>query len=106
MDNDTQTSEASPNPVSPVPEYRPPGEPEPVSSQTNKMAMIGLVAGAAVVGAALWWWMSSSDKPWAEPYPTPTPETQNQELNELNQLDADPDLNSEFQQIDQDLNNL
>ena len=102
MDNNTQTP--------PVPEYQPPTPPEPASAQTSKMAVLWLVVGAAIIAVALWWWMAGSDR-WADDaYPvqtaTPTPEAQEEPLEELNQLDVDLNLDAEFEQIDQDLNNL
>ena len=76
---------------------------QPASTGTNKTAVAGLLIAAAAIAGGLWWWISNSEQ-LAEP--TPTPLAQDENLEDLNQLNADVDLDSEFQQVDQDLNNL
>jgi len=74
--------------------------------------LIGIVVVAAVVIG--WQWMLHSDE-WSQSSPTPTPTSSpaaqsdsdlNLDLNELDNIDANIDIDAEFQQIDQDINNL
>lgn len=72
----------------------------------NKNMKIWLILGVVVLASVFWWWVSRSEIASA---PTPMPAAQSdvdvQELNSIN-ADANRDLDAEFQQIDQDLNNL
>lgn len=78
----------------------------PASSETSKMLLMLLVIGAVVVASVLWWWLSRSEMV-SGPTPTPTPAVQTDaDVRELNSIDSNQDLDAEFQQIDQDLNNL
>ena len=79
---------------------------KPASSETSKMLLMLLVIGAVVVASVLWWWMSRSDM-LGVPAPTPTPTAQTDaDVEELNSIDPGQDLDAEFKEIDQDLNNL
>ena len=82
-----------------------PSTPDPVQTpETSKMALMWLILGAVVLAAGLWWWMSRSEMASA---PTPTPAAQTDaDVRELNSINANENLDAEFQQIDQDLNNL
>ena len=86
-----------------IPSYQPPSPSQPPSAKTSKMMVMGLVVGAAVLAVLLWWWTSRSDQ-WAEPEPL-TP-TQDADVSELNELNADVNLDADFQEIDQDLNSI
>ena len=79
---------------------------KPASSETSKMLLMLLVLGAVVVASVLWWWMSRSDM-LSVPAPTPAPTAKTDaDVEELNSIDSSQDLDVEFKEIDQDLNNL
>ena len=81
-------------PVSQMPEMK---------SGMNKAVValiVIVVVAAAVVG---WWWMLRSSPP--APASAPAVES-DPDLNELNSINADQNLDAEFQQINQDLNSL
>lgn len=76
----------------------------------NKIIVVIIVI--AVVAAAVigWRWMLHSDR-WFQSSPTPTPTSSpaaqsDSDLNELDNIDVNQDIDAEFQQIDQDINNL
>ena len=81
-----------------------PPSPSPASAGMNKIVVIWLVVAVAVVAVVGWWWMSRSEIASA---PTRTPPVQTDaDVNELDSINTNEDLNAEFQQIDQNLNNL
>ena len=96
MDDNMQMPSGMP-PASQMPEMK---------SGMNKMVValiVVVVVAAAVVG---WWWMIRSGK-WSQSSPTTAPAAESDpDINELNSINADQNLDAEFQQINQDLNTL
>lgn len=68
------------------------------SNKTILMVVAVLVIAAAVIG----WWFIYSDG-WFQSSPAAE---SNSDLSELDNLDVDKNIDAEFQQIDQDINNL
>lgn len=100
MDNYNNMAEQNPNIGS---------EPQNIGAGDKKLPVILAVAGVIIAAGLVWWWMggkSANEKAMA---PTATPDAQSQETadinKDLNDINA-ADLDAEFNQIDQDLNNL
>ena len=84
-------------------------EPQNTNIADKKLPVILAVAGVIVVAGLVWWWMGSKSANEKVMAPTATPAGQSQETvdinKDLNDINAG-DLDTEFNQIDQDLNNL
>ena len=70
----------------------------------GKKSTVLLIILAVVVLAFIFWWVSRAPETEVG-VPTSTPTPQDETLQEVNQLDLG-DVDSEFQNIDQDLNSL
>ena len=98
MDDNMQMPSGMP-PVSQMPEMK---------QGMNKMVValiVVVIVAAAVVG---WWWMIRSGG-WSQTPSTPasSPAAESDpDLGELNSINADQNLDAEFQGVDQDLNSL
>ena len=86
-----------------MPSGMPPASQMPeMKSGMNKMVValiVIVVVAAAIVG---WWWMLGSG---GQSQPSPVVES-DESIDELNSINADQSLDTEFQQVDQDLNSL
>ncbi|MDP3731181.1 MAG: hypothetical protein Q8R34_01655 [bacterium] len=73
----------------------------------HKKASASLIILAVAVLALIIWWVSQAPEmeETATPTTTPTPAVQDELLQEADELDLG-DIDSEFQQIDQELNTL
>lgn len=77
----------------------------PPTDNKGVLSLLLLFLAAILVGGGLWYWMSSKDvSPNSGMSPTPTP--QNDDIQDLNELEADLEVDSEFQEIDEGLNSL
>lgn len=100
MDNYNNMAEQNPNMGS---------EPKNIGAGDKKLPVILAVAGVIIAAGLVWWWMGGKSADNKAMAPTATPNAQSQETvdinNDLNDINAG-DLDAEFNQIDQDLNNL
>lgn len=77
--------------------------------QTNNKGVLGLlllILAAVLVGGGLWYWMSLNSQEDLRAGPSPSATSQDNDIQDLDELEADLDVDSEFKDIDQDLNSL